>query len=211
MVVSVISNSSVIYSITKLKLTKKPSIRLLLLLFISNIAVSIFSMPLSVIVLEHYENCFCVNAADFFHAALGHFTVYVMGLIGYDRFLRIKYLNEYTRIVTSKKMYTALIIVLVLSFTHGGTYIIVNKYYETVDNINVVINGFLYILLLLPYLLLIKSIRDRRRGAANPHMFAQVDRTVTNIALRIMVAVMQEPCTLGTAVRGPRIMGEQWY
>ena len=54
----------------------------------------------------------------------GHLTAYTSGIIGCDRYLRMKYLHQYSIIVTARKIYAAVAVATLLSFFHSCAYVV---------------------------------------------------------------------------------------
>ena len=50
-----------------------------------------------------------------------HTSAYIIAVIGYDRFLHMKYLNRYSQVVKIKRTRFVTCLVLCLSFAHIGT------------------------------------------------------------------------------------------
>ena len=125
MLLNLILSSSVMYALVKTGQVRNASMRLIFLLCISDCCLALFGQPLFVVLLlsNNYNNitavatqsCNFASALVFFIRFCAHNSAYIIGLIGYDRYLRMKYLNLYQTVVKPWKLYFATILLIFLS------------------------------------------------------------------------------------------------
>ena len=187
----VTANSAVIYSIIKLSLNRNHSMNLILVLSISDLSVNLVVLPCFIWSLLSTYTCVNVSVMEFTGQGLAHLTCYITGIIGYDRYLRMKYLNGYPRIVTFSKISTVLSIVCFLSLFQGGAYLwgIHHNSYDLVSTISSMYDSIVIFFIALPYILLGKSIRTYRRESTHHNILQHVDQSVNKIAFRIIIVI----------------------
>ena len=206
MVLALISNTAAIYAIVTLKMQKKShSMKLILFLFTLDMGVCLIAMPLHLTTLVAEHTCEIVSVVEFFAQTFGHLSAYTTGVIGYDRFFRMTYLNNYSRVIKPWMIYTVVSITTSLSVAHGAAYAIcvMHEWYKIGSTIGSVIDCFVFIFMIVPYGLLLRVIRKYRRATSNQHMLDSVDHSINKIALRIIVAVvfLYTPYVIITVVR----------
>ncbi len=131
---------------------------------------------------------------DFFVLGFGHLSAYIIGIIGYDRYFRLKYLNRYRCVVKMWKIYVSVGIAFFLSLSHGAGHAVgimfgIGAYNAVMSTCNCV-DFAIIMLMLLPYALTICAVKKHRQNTVNRKMLSEVDHTVTSVASRIMIAIL---------------------
>ena len=88
----------------------------------SDLGMGLLGIPLVIAIVVADYTCTLAMVTDFFVLGFGHLSAYIIGIIGYDRFFRMKYLNNYGSVVKIWKIYISVAVVAFLSFLHGGAH-----------------------------------------------------------------------------------------
>ena len=195
MVCNVAANSAVIYMLVSKKLLKKLSMKLILYLSISDCIVAAFTQPLFILMLARFSirlNCTFDIIAQFVIVFTKHISGYIIALIGYDRYCKMKYLNRYPEVVRSWKVHGAVLTVILLSFLQGvayavGTYLDV---FEVVYLIAVSTDVCVIICVFVAYILTVGIVKKHRRLSVNRKILLRADQSTTSMASRILLAVL---------------------
>lgn len=187
------SNISVIYSLISTKQLNNPSMRMIFYLSCSDLCMAIFGQTTFITVITGTEaTCDFKSLSEFFLQFFGHTSAYIIGLIGYDRYFRMKYLNRYSEFVSTCKLNIGLVIgtsiafaqsLMVVMGTQYGVYVLMTVLYQSIDLV-------MFIIILLPYVLAVLTVRNHRKQAYNRELLKQVDQIITSTATRIMIAVV---------------------
>ena len=112
MIGNVVTNTLVMYVLIKTKQIKNITCKLIFMLSLLDLMVSIFAQNLLTAVL-YVRNCLLIVAQAAVSVFLTHFSVYIIAMIGMDRYVRIKhYLNF-------KAIWTTRIVVIILFIGFG--------------------------------------------------------------------------------------------
>lgn len=189
------SNSSVIYALVKTKQLHNVSMKLILCLSVSDCCLAAFGQPLFITMLiEHNnENFYCRIdfAVEFCVYTFCHGSAFIIILIAYDRYFRMKYLNRYSEFVKTTKIYIAFAIIVFLSVFQTSIQVLSIKLhvYRTVKMICCFVDILKMSLMLLPYMLAVGAVKNHRRQSENKRMLKKVDREFSAIALRITISI----------------------
>jgi len=191
----VLANSSVVYGLVASRQLNNLSTRLILYLTISDWCLTVIGLPLYILLLTNYfgkNACALVSSVEFLLVLFAHVSAYIIGIIGYDRYFRIHYLNRYSEIVKVWKLRLAVITSIMFSLIHTTAQVVGIHYsfYEKVASIGIVIDLFLVVFILFPYILSIRTMKEHRNHASNRELLRNVDKVVTVSATRIMIAVI---------------------
>lgn len=194
-ILNLFSSAFVIYALITTQQLGNPSMRLILCLSVSDCCLAAFGQPLYLIMLSNFStgfNCQLDTTVEFFVILLSHTSAYIIGLIGYDRYFRMKYLNLYAEVVKDWKVYVAIVTTIAFSFLQTCFQItgIQLNIYHTVTIGTCTIDFIIIIWMIIPYLLSVRVIREHRKSLANHWMLAKVDHTITTLATRIMISIM---------------------
>ena len=194
-ILNLLSSAFVVYALITTKQLRNPSMQLILCLSISDCCLAAFGQPLYLVMLGRFkssQSCSLDTAVEFFVIFLSHSSAYIIGLIGYDRFFRMKYLNRYSEVVKDWKVYVAIVTTTTLSFMQTCFQItgIQLHIYHTVTIGTSTIDFIIIFWMIIPYILSVRVIREHRSSLTHHWMLAKVDHTVTTLATRIMISIM---------------------
>ena len=195
MVVVVLVNTAVVYLLVKTKQLLNTSIQLIFYLTIVDCLVGIIIPPLFAISLFNYpykRHCSFNITVQFVSVFLTHASGYIIGLIGVDRYYRMKYLNRYSEFVTTRKLHISLALVLSLSFIVALVYTLGSKlqFFLTVRYIVSSIDSCIVLLVFSTYILTATSVTRYRQASTHQNMLRNVDKGMTSIASKILIAIL---------------------
>ena len=129
---------------------------------------------------------------QFFAIFLTHTSGYTIACIGFDRYARMSYLNKYSVVVTRRRVFTASFIIYLLSFFQGLLYVLGTKFdvFEKMKQVAVGIDFVIALFVVGIYLLTIKVVKEHRNNSQNRDFLANVDRKITHLAAKILLAVL---------------------
>ena len=191
MILTCLINSTIIYFLAKMKDLQNPSMRLILFLSISDLSLGLLGEPLLVAVLAGNFNCIFHEIVEFLTVSSAHMSAYITGCIGYDRYFRLLYLNEYSNKIQIWKVNVAMTVAFLIAIFHGlaQNVGIIYEFYEEVTTAGIVIDFLMFMFMVVPYVLAIRSVRQHRAIATNRELLKEVDQSVLTIASRIMITI----------------------
>ena len=189
------ANSGVIIALVMAKFMRNTSLILLFLLSISDIFLALITQTLFAILIGGYADqtyCTFEMIVQFFAIFLTHTSGYTIACIGFDRYARMRYLNRYSLVVTRKKVLTTSFIIYLLSFLQGMLYVLGTKFdvFEKLKQVAVGIDFVIALFVVGIYLLTIKVVKEHRNNSQNRDFLANVDRKITHLAAKILLAVL---------------------
>ena len=189
------ANSGVIIALVTAKFMRNTSLILLFLLSISDIFLALITQTLFAILIGGYADqtyCTFEMIVQFFAIFLTHTSGYTIACIGLDRYARMSYLNKYSVVVTRRRVFTATFIIYLLSFFQGLLYVLGTKFdvFEKMKQVAVGIDFFIALFVVGIYLLTIKVVKEHRNNSQNRDFLANVDRKITHLAAKILLAVL---------------------
>ena len=195
LILNVIANSGVIIALVMAKFMRNTSLILLFLLSISDIFLALITQTLFAILIGGYADqtyCTFEMIVQFFAIFLTHTSGYTIACIGFDRYARMRYLNRYSLVVTRKKLLTTSFIIYLLSFLQGMLYVLGTKFdvFEKLKQVAVGIDFVIALFVVGIYLLTIKVVKEHRNNSQNRDFLANVDRKITHLAAKILLAVL---------------------
>ena len=116
----VVTNSLVILTLFKTKQLYNVSLRLLLLLSLSDCLFALFGGVPYVIMLSRFHDktyCGIEVVTKFFMMLFGKLSAYILVVIATDRYARVKYLNRYSQVVTNRRFYIGFSLLLLVTIT----------------------------------------------------------------------------------------------
>ena len=180
--------------------------------FSTGVSVQIFYIPENVMPLQ--PPCYINLISQFLGATLTRISAYIVGLIGIDRYFRVKFKANFRGIITILQAYILMISACILAVVNGsipfiGT--IVNK----PDFSWFVVGSIDMILFVLVIILQIKTISIMKRltdDACNPEILRVTSNTIIKLAARVItllivfilpfVVVSSIYCQFGKKLRG---------
>lgn len=195
MLLNIVANSTVIHVLLKKKLLGNLSMRLILYLGISDCCVALIAQPVYNVMLIEYSStvdCTFDTIAQFITILLMHVSGYIIILIGYDRYCRMKYLNRYSEVIKLWKINAAMAIIILLSLMQGllGAFGTHTDVFEKVNLIVVSIDMVIILLIFLIYIMTIMVVRKHKSTTINKDILRNIDRSVTSMSARILVALV---------------------
>ena len=195
LILNFIANSGVIIALVMAKFMRNTSLILLFLLSISDIFLALITQTLFAILIGGYADqtyCTFEMIVQFFAIFLTHTSGYTIACIGFDRYARMRYLNRYSLVVTRKKVLTTSFIIYLLSFLQGMLYVLGTKFdvFEKLKQVAVGIDFVIALFVVGIYLLTIKVVKEHRSNSQNRDFLANVDRKITHLAAKILLAVL---------------------
>ena len=118
-----VANSLVIATLVKTKQYRSPAMRIMLYLSISDVCIS-FTTPLTYIMLltafRDHQICWLENLGQFLNTFFGHVSALIIALLAFDRYARIKFLQEYKAKMCKKNINRCTISVIILSLFNAS-------------------------------------------------------------------------------------------
>ena len=195
LILNFIANSGVIIALVMAKFMRNTSLILLFLLSISDIFLASIVQPLFAILIGGYADqtyCMFEMVVQFFAIFITHTSGYTIACIGFDRYARMRYLNRYSLVVTRRRVFTASFIIYLLSFFQGMLYALGTKFdvFQKTKQIGVGIDFTIALFVVGIYLLTIKVVKEHRNNSKNRNFLASTDRKITQLAAKILLAVL---------------------
>ena len=195
LILNFMANSGVVIALVMAKFIRNTSLILLFLLSISDIFLALITQTLFAILIGGYADqtyCTFEMIVQFFAIFLTHTSGYTIACIGLDRYARMSYLNKYSVVVTRRRVFTATFIIYLLSFFQGLLYVLGTKFdvFEKMKQVAVGIDFFIALFVVGIYLLTIKVVKEHRNNSQNRDFLANVDRKITHLAAKILLAVL---------------------
>ena len=193
-IVTVASNSLVIVTLKKTNQLSNMSFKLIFILSISDICLASMSQTLFTIMLSGFSdptNCKFDSFVNFLAIVFTHTSAYIIVMIGFDRFARMKYLNRYASIVTERRIYMTLVVFALLSLVQGSFCPIGTMYsiFGKIRRVSFLIDGIIAGCAVGLYVATIFIVRRHTRNAHNRQLLNDVDHAVTRVASLILLVI----------------------
>lgn len=195
MVLNIFLNAACIYSLVATKQLHNLSLKLILYLCISDFCLALFGQSVFTAMLSRSaepEQCDMETIVEFVVYFFCHTSAYIIVIIGYDRYFRLKYLNRYSEFVRPWKIYVALTMAIIPAFLQSAFQVIGIRYqfYQRAKMIGGCIDLVIIMMMIVPYFLSIFVVKNHRRHAINQHLLKAVDKATTAIACRTMFSIL---------------------
>ena len=192
---NLIFNGLVITALLLTKQTDNPSLKLILLLSVSDCCMAVIVQPLFAAMLLQYpstQNCSFEMAMQFFGIFFTHTSGYIIALIGFDRYARVKFLTKYSQVMTASRIKKAVIVMTFLSFMQGAIYVIGTRLeiFETTKQVAVAIDFIIVLAVVLFTVMAVRAVKEHRKNADNQSMMEAVDKTMTRLASKILLTII---------------------
>uniref|UniRef100_A0A7M5X7T2 G-protein coupled receptors family 1 profile domain-containing protein n=1 Tax=Clytia hemisphaerica TaxID=252671 RepID=A0A7M5X7T2_9CNID len=164
-----------------------PSMRLFLISSLSDILLSIIAPVSHTFLFKFYgreSNCTLEIVISSLIGFFGRVSGYMICLIGYDRYARVKYLNEYKTKITPKTINRLVGTALAICVFHrvlvslGLFY----HFHKIATYITIIMDICMVLIIIMFYILAAKTIKDFRRDATNKEIMKSIDKTITKMA-----------------------------
>ena len=117
---NLVANTLVIFIIVKTNQLSNTAFKLIFNLSLAGIGQSIFGQTFSLIALITGTSCLIQNTGQFVILFFGYTTVYTIGVIGFDRYLRVKYKTRFATILTRKRVYILIFVIYCFALTRSS-------------------------------------------------------------------------------------------
>ena len=172
--------------------------------FFTGVSVQIFYIPVNVLPLQY--PCSINLISQFLGATFTRISAYIVGLIGIDRYFRVKFKTNFRGIITTLQAYILMMGACILAFVNGSILVtgtVVNKTdlsWFVVVSIDVII-FVLVIALQIKTISIMKRVRD---DACNPEILRAMSNTIIKLASRVMtlLIVFVLPFVVVTSIYG---------
>lgn len=195
MVLNFVFNVLVILSLVLSKQLYNTSLKLVMYLSISDCCIACVVQPLFAVLVLLYPtepNCVFEMVVQFFAIFFTHTSGYIIALIGYDRFARIKYMTKYSGIMTERRLKWLIAVAMLLSVLQALAYVVGTQFsfFNKAKRVAVIIDFLIALLVLLSYAMAVWVARKYRKNSTNKDMLKKVDRTITKLASKILLSIV---------------------
>ena len=121
-VLNFVLNSLVIATLVKTKQYRSPALRIMLYMSIADVSLSIITPLVYVLLLTKYkdsQSCLVEMSGQFACQFLGHVSILLIGQLAFDRYARIKYLQEYRNKMSKKRINLMTLLVIGVSLLNA--------------------------------------------------------------------------------------------
>lgn len=191
-ILTVTANVFVLYALIATEQLNNISIRLIFFLSIADACIGGYGLSAEVIIYLRSGNkriCQLELFSEFCMVFLGHTSAYIIGLIGFDRYFRIKYLTRYKEVVKSGRMHVALFILTLVALLQSSLDIYFKDLNELLK-IEMFMNIVGSFLVMLPYVLSVLKIRRYKKGVLFKQVLKTVDGVITQTATGIVISII---------------------
>ena len=158
--------------------------------FFTGVSVQIFYIPVNVLPLQY--PCSINLISQFLGATFTRISAYIVGLIGIDRYFRVKFKTNFRGIITTLQAYILMMGACILAFVNGSILVtgtVVNKTnlsWFVVVSIDVII-FVLVIALQIKTISIMKRLTD---NACNPEILRAMSNTIIKLASRVITLLI---------------------
>ncbi|XP_057290019.1 G-protein coupled receptor 176-like [Hydractinia symbiolongicarpus] len=195
MILNLIFNSAVIYGLIATKQLKNYSLKLILYLSINDCCLALITQTLFTVMLAKFEDkshCDFETIVQFFAIFFTHISAYIIALIGFDRYIHMRYLNRYAQVMTKTRVMIMQAAVVLLSLTQAMVYVLGTQlnFLSKAKRITVGIDAVIAISVFTLYIMTVRVVRKHSKRTECRDMLETVDTTVTRTASRILTAIV---------------------
>ena len=183
-----VANTLVIYVLIKTKEITKFSCKLMCLLSVNDLAIA--SVAQTLFITEIYgANCTINVAYQLISRFLPRLSGYIIGVIGIDRYIRIRYKMNFKSILTTKLLIILMVLIFLIALTQVMLImlgIILHKkaiFSSTVLGIDI----FLFICVVYLQIRTITTTNSTKKKASNPEVLQDVNKKITKLCSQIMI------------------------
>jgi len=196
LLINLVLNTLVIVYMLCSKSLHKIGYKLIFCLSVSDICLALIAQTLFAIMLIKYPdttNCDFELSVQFFAILFTHTSGYTIALIGFDRYARIRFLNQYAEKITHKRVNAALITICALSLLQAGLYVVGTEFnfFKGAKRIAVIVDVLIALLVLLLYLLTIRAIkRGNQKPVVKSAAMQSINKSMIKVASKILLTVL---------------------
>ena len=190
-----VANGLVILALILSKQTGNPSLKLIFLLSISDCCLAVVVQSLFAVMMfkyPHTQNCAFEMVTQFFGIFFTHTSGYIIALIGFDRYARVKFLTKYSNIMTSKRIQFLVLIAIVLSVVQASLYVLGTSLsiFDKTKKVGVAVDFIIVLSVVIVTIMAVCAVKSHRRNAGNQSMMKAVDQTMTRLASKILLTII---------------------
>ena len=194
-ILNIIFNVLVIVALVLTKQTDNPSLKLILLLSISDCCLAVIVQPLFAVMMLMYpstQNCNLEMAVQFFGIFFTHTSAYIIALIGFDRYARVKFLTRYSSVMRASRIKKAVIATIFLSLIQASIYVLGTAFqiFETTKKVAVAVDFIIVLIVVVFTIMAMQAVKTHRKNAENQSMMEVVDKTMTRLASKILLTIV---------------------
>lgn len=194
MVANIFSNVGVIYGLVSTSQLFNPSLKLILCLSIFDLCSAVFAQPILSVMLVYkstLSQCSVEISVQFLAVFFTHASGYTIAAIGFDRYIRTRYLNNYSAVMTTKKIYILVMVICMTSLIQSVIYLCgtLLDLFSTASRLGVVIDSCVVVVTFGFYLRSIKAIREHRKASTFRYLMKSVNRRIIIVGSRIMLSI----------------------
>ena len=145
----------------------------------------------AILIGQSFDQSYCSFEiiCQFFAVSSPHTSGYVIAVIAFDCYKRMRFLNRYQLVVTKQKVPVACLIITIFSSREGLLYAFGTKFnvLEISKMIINVIDFAVFISVVTVYLLTIRVVRGYRKNSINKTILQNTDRTMTMLVSKVVI------------------------
>ena len=184
-----VANTLVIYVLIKTKEITKFSCKLLCLLSVNDLAIA--SIAQTLFITEIYgASCVTNLTYQLVSRFLPRLSGYTIGVIGIDRYVRIRYKMNFKSILTTKLLIILMVLIFLIALTQVGLITLGILLHKKTIFSNTVLGIDIFLFICVVYLQIgtIKTTSSTQKKASNPEVLKDVNKKITKLCTRIMIS-----------------------
>lgn len=121
-----------------------------------------------------------------------HTSAYIIALIGFDRYARVKFLTRYSEVMKEGRVKKAVVGMVLLSFIQGAIYVIgtLLEIFKKIKQVAIAIDIIIILLVVISTIMGVRAVRKHRKNIENQSMMEDVDKTMTSLASKILLTIV---------------------
>ena len=194
MISNLVANLAVVYALLSTKQLRNVSMRLILYLSISDCSLAFIGQPLFIVMMTEYldsSNCTFETVIQVVIVSSAHISGYIIILIAWDRYVRMKYLQSNSVVIKSWKVHVSVVIVLFLSFLEGVIHAIGTtlEVFADMNIVQAITDILLMFVVFVAYMKTIIVIKKQKNDVNNHHdVLVNLDHVITRLVSKMIVA-----------------------
>ena len=183
-----VTNTLVIYILIKTKDITKFSCRLIFLLSVNDLAIALVAQTLFITQI-YGTNCTAFLVYELVSRFLPRLSGYIIGVIGIDRYIRIRY-KMYKMILTTRLLIILMVLVICIALTQAMLITLGRLLHKKIIFNSTVlgIDFFLFIFVVCLQIRTITATNSTTKKAKNPEILQDVHKKITKLCSRIMIS-----------------------
>ena len=184
-----VANTLVIYVLIKTKQITKSSCKLMCLLSVNDLAIALVAQTL--FITEIYgANCVINLTYQLVSRFLPRLSGYIVGVIGIDRYIRIRYKMNFKSILTTKLLIFLMVLIFLIALTQVMLITLGMFLHKKTIFSSIVLGTDIFLFICVVYLQIrtITTTSSTQKKASNPEVLNDVNKKITKLCSRIMIA-----------------------